>query len=119
MAKMETFTISSSGKDKVEVNKLLPENLDDPQWDEIVSDRDDINDLALGAWKVRCQAGARQRLDAGPEAVQQYVDGYVFGARSPGFAPSVSAADAKKQNFSDEQLAFLKAAGVKIEADAA
>lgn len=117
MAKQITFKVSKKGFDAIEVTREVPENLDDKAWDDMVSEPDsDIHDLALQAWTVKCQAGARARLENGPEAVQQYVDQYKFGARTGGFsAPTISAGEAKKQKFSAEQLEYLRKAGMKIE----
>lgn len=112
-----TFKVSKKGHDPLEVSASFPENLSDEGWSEVVSEPDeDIHNLAEQAWIVKCQAGARSRLEAGPEAVQAYVNGYKFGARSGGFqAPSLSAADAKAAKFSKEQLALLAKAGMRVE----
>lgn len=118
MPKRTTFTVSKKGHDPVEVGWDAPESLNDERWVEIVSDPEtDINNLAVQALIVKTQAGARNHLENGAEAVQRYVDGYKFGARSGGFvAPSLSAADTKKAKFSPEQLELLRKAGMKIEA---
>jgi hypothetical protein len=120
MAKKTTFTVSKKGHDPVEVSWDAPESLSDERWNEVVSEPDsDINNLAVQALIVKTQAGARNHLENGQEAVQRYVDGYKFGARSGGFvAPSISAADAKKAKFSPEQMELLRKAGMKIEAAA-
>lgn len=113
---IRTFKVSKRGVDPIEVRKDLPENLADPLWADVVDDPDsDINDLALQALVVKCQAGARNHLDKGLDAVQRFVDGYKYGARSGGFiAPSISAEDAEAHGFSAEQLAFLRSAGMAI-----
>ncbi len=110
------FKVSKKDSPTIEVSRELPENLDDPLWDGICVSRDGIHELALQAWIVKCQAGARNRIEAGEGAVAAYVQGYQYGARSGGFvAPSVSTADAKSQKFSADQLAFLRAAGMNVE----
>ena len=110
-----TFKVSKRGIDAIEVSADLPENVNDPLWEGIVSNPDeDINDLALQQWVVKAQAGARGHLDKGIEAVQRFVDSYKYGARSGGFVPSISGDDAAAQGFSEEQLAFLKAAGMAV-----
>lgn len=111
-----TFKVSKRNTDPIEVARDLPENLNDPLWNEIVSDPDsDINDLALQAWVVKCQAGARNHLDKGPDAVQRFVDGYKYGARTGGFAaPSMSQEDAQAHGFTEEQLAFLRQSGMQV-----
>lgn len=121
MSKTITFSVSKSGHDAVEVSREFPENLSDPAWAEAVSDpQEDIQNLAEQAWVVKCQAGARQQLENGAEAVQQYVDGYKFGARAGGFrAPTMSAADVKKAKFSPEQLEIMRKAGMRFETEAA
>lgn len=118
MPRTVTFKVSKRGQDPIEVSRELPESLDDDLWNEIVAaPEEDINELALQNWIVKCQSGARQRLESGPEAVQAYVNGYQYGARAGGFtAPTVSADEAKKQKFSKEQLEFLRKAGVAVEA---
>ena len=112
---VETFTVSKRGGEKIEVSKDLPENLDDPLWATIVmKPEEDVHELALQALIVKCQAGARARLELGEEAVQRYVEEYKYGARTGGFtAPSISSSDAADQAFTEEQLEFLRRAGVR------
>lgn len=113
---VRTFKVSKRGMEAVECSADLPENLNDPLWENIVSNPDeDINDLALQSWVVKCQAGARNHLEKGAEAVQRFVDQYTYGARGGGFsAPSISAEDANQQGFTPEQLAFLRQAGMAV-----
>lgn len=114
-----TFKVSKKDTPPVEVTRELPENLDDPLWDKIVSEKKDIHDLALQAWIVKAQAGARNRLEQGEAAVQAYINAYVYGARTGGFAaPTISADEAEAHGFTDEQLAFLAASGMQIGAGA-
>ena len=109
------FKVSKAGFDKVDVSADLPENLSDPLWSEVVSNPDeDINDLALQQLIVKMQAGARAHLEGGVEAVQRFVDGYKYGARGGGFVPSISAEGAAAQGFTEEQLAFLRQAGMAV-----
>lgn len=112
----ETFSVSKKGGDKVEVSKELPDNLDDPRWaDVVMKPEEDIHALALGALIVKCQAGARARLEAGEDAVQAYVDAYKFGARTGGFVrPSISAEAAEEQAFTPDQLDYLRKAGMTV-----
>ncbi len=119
MPRTVSFKVSKRGGDPVEVSKAMPENLDDKLWDDVVSGdtQEQINDLAVQNWIIKCQAGARNRIEAGPEAVQRFVDGYVYGARGGGStAPTVSQKEAKAQKFTAEQLAFLRQAGMAVEA---
>lgn len=125
MAKQSTFTVSKKGFKEFEVGVSLPETLDDPRWNEIVSDKGDVHDLAMRAWIVQCQANARNRLEEGVSdeqnqaTVQSAVSSYVYGARSGGFQrPTLAADKAKELKFTKEQLAQLAALGVKIEAAA-
>ncbi|KKM21676.1 hypothetical protein LCGC14_1633060 [marine sediment metagenome] len=114
---MATATFKVSKKDglSVEVAKELPDNLDDPRWaDVVLNPSEDIHDLAIQALTVKCQAGARARLEQGEAAVQAYVEAYKYGARTGGFAaPVISGEDADAQGFTEEQLDFLRAAGMK------
>lgn len=113
-----SFKVSKRGVDPIEVSIDLPENLNDPLWNGIVSNPDeDINDLALQQFVVKAQAGARNLLDRGAEAVQRFVDGYKYGARSGGFTPTISTEDAAAHGFTEEQLAFLRAAGMGVPGD--
>lgn len=110
------FKVSTKDSPTVEVSRELPENLDDPLWDSITISKDGIHELALQAWIVKAQAGARNRLEAGEGAVRQYISGYQYGARGGGYsAPIVSTDDAKAQKFSPAQLKFLAAAGMNVE----
>ena len=115
-----TFNVSKRGGDSVEVSKEVPDNLEDPRWGNIVmKPEEDVHELALQALIVKCQAGARARLEQGEAAVQAYVDAYKYGARSGGFvSPSLSAEEASEQAFTEEQLAFLRSAGMRAEAEA-
>jgi hypothetical protein len=123
MAVASTFSVSKKGFPEFEVSVQLPENLDDPRWREIVSDYpSDVHDLALRAWVINAQASGRQRLDSDLKdednlaAVQQAVSQYQYGARSGGFQrPLVTADKAKDLKFSPQQMAALKALGVKFE----
>lgn len=118
MAKETTFKVSKRGiEEEFEVSFLEPESIEDPRWEELVSDYPgDINSLAVRSLVINIQAGARQRLEQGADAVQSYVDSYKYGARTGGFSkPSISKKTVKEQKFTDEQLAALKAAGVQIE----
>ena len=114
-----TFNVSKRGGDAVEVSKEVPDNIDDPRWGNIVMNPgEDVHELALQALIVKCQAGARARLEQGEAAVQAYVDQYKYGARAGGFvAPSISSEDAAEQAFSPEQIAYLRAAGMRVEAE--
>lgn len=121
----QSFSVSKKGFAEFQVSVDLPENLDDPRWKEIVSDHpSDVHDLALRAWVVNAQANARGRLDSelnddeNSAAVQQAASQYVYGARSGGFQrPLVTADKAKDLKFSPQQMAALKALGVKFETD--
>ncbi|MCP1392621.1 MAG: hypothetical protein J5I35_07665 [Methanothrix harundinacea] len=118
MAKQVTFKVSKRGGPSTEVSFLAPENLQDPRWAEVLSSNpeQDVHELALQNLIIKMQGGARQHLDKGPEAVQAYVDQYKFRARTGFGAASVtlSAEKAQELGFSEDQIAALKAAGVKI-----
>lgn len=120
MAKQETFKVSKRGVEPVEITFDAPENLDDPRWDDLLSNKEeDINTLALQNLIIKIQSGARNRLEEGEDAVQEYVNSYKFGARVGGGGgsrkkPSLAADKARELGFSPEQLAALRAAGVEI-----
>jgi len=117
MATSETFKVSKKGVEGVLCTYLAPENLEDPAWQELVSDvKEDVHNLALQALVVRMQAAGRAHIEQGPEAVQAAVDRYKFNARAGGFRiPSIEKKTAKSLKFTDEQIAALRAAGVMIE----
>lgn len=126
MAKQETFKVSKRGVEPTEVTFDQPESLDDPRWNELVSDpKKDINELAVQNLIIKIQSGARARLDDGAEEVQKYVNEYKYGARQAGGggsrAKKVSLASdqVKKAKFSEAQLAVLRAAGVSFEDETA
>lgn len=116
MGVVKTFSVSKRGAEAIECSRELPENLDDKLWDEIVSEKADISDLALQAWLVKCQAGARSRMEHGEKAVRDYAAAYVYGARSGGGVarPVIGADEAKSQKFTASQLEFLRNAGVAV-----
>ena len=73
----QTFKVSKTGVEAIEVSREVPDNIDDPRWSDIVvNPSEDIHELALQALIVKCQAGARARLDQGTVAVQAYVEAY-------------------------------------------
>ena len=111
-----TFKVSKKDFEEIEVKLEVPDTADDPRWEGLVlNPKEDIHNLALQALTVKIQAGARTRLELGEQAVQAYVDSYKFGARSSAIAaPSISAADAAEQNFTPEQLEYLRAAGMGV-----
>lgn len=119
MPKQDTFSVAKKGVEPVEVTFNAPENLADPRWDELLSNRDeDIHTLALQNLIIKIQGGARSRLEDGEAAVQEYVDQYKFGSRAAG-APrtrkaTIPAERARELGFTEEQLAALRAAGVQI-----
>lgn len=122
MSKQTSFNISKKGYPTFEVSVELPENLEDSRWSEIVSDHPgDVHELALRAWIVQCQANARNRLDENTSeeenaaTLQSAAAGYVYGARGGGFSrPTLAADKVKELKFSEEQLAQLRALGVKV-----
>ena len=120
MAKQVTFSVSKRDGPSVEVTFSEPENLSDPRWNEIVSDKEaDCNALALKALRVAIQAGAREHLEGGQKAVQEYVDSYQYkaGARGPRAAKPkpISKETQKKAKFTAAQLEALKEAGFLFE----
>lgn len=120
MAKQTTFSVSKKGTEGVEVSFDAPERIDDPRWAELGVNAEGINELALQNLIIKIQGGARSRLESGRDGVQKYVNEYKYGQRSSTgvtrVAPvAVDAAAAKKAKFTPEQIAMLKAAGVKFE----
>jgi hypothetical protein len=117
MAVQDTFKVSSQGHDTVEVTWQKPESAEDERWAEMGVSAEAHNDLAIQSLVIKMQSGARGRLEDGPEAVQEFVDNYRFGARQAGggtrkikLAPETASA----LGFTEEQLAALAAAGVSI-----
>lgn len=119
MAKPHEFKVSKKGVEPVTVTILRPENLQDEAWNKLVkeSEKDEaINDLAFQNLVIKVQAGARNFLDQGQEKVQAYVDQYQYGARvGGGFTrPALGPSQIAQGGFTEEQLAALRAAGVRI-----
>lgn len=123
MAKSDTFKVSRKGHEGVTVTvERKPETVEEFVSLGLVQKEEDVVDLAYQNWVIKVQAGARNRLDDGAEAVQKYVAEYTFGARTGGGGggsrrqPVKLAADqAKTLKFSKAQLDALRAAGVQIE----
>lgn len=119
MAKTDTFKVSKRDHEGFEVNHArVPETLEEFESLNLVSKYPgDVIDLAHQALVIKMQAGARQRLDNGIEAVQEYVDSYTYGARTGGGSrkPTLSADKAKDLKFTKAQLEALAAAGVNVE----
>jgi hypothetical protein len=117
MAKVTPFKVSKDGFPEMEVSVELPENLEDPRWEQIVSSYpDDVHALAYRAWIVKAQAFARSKLDEDLSeeenlaTAQNAVESYVFGARGGGGfqRPKVSAEEAEELEFTEAQLAALR-----------
>lgn len=119
MAKESTFQVSVGDQDPVDISFVEPESVDDERWEDLVSNYpEDINKLATQALVVKIQSGCRARYEQGPEAMQAYADGYVYGQRGGGFSrPTLSGDDISEGGFTEEQLAMLKKAGVSVAAD--
>lgn len=121
MAKEVTFDVSKRGGPSVTVTFKEPESLEDPRWQELVSSVDqDVNTLACQALRVKIQAGAREELDGGEKAVQDYVNTYQYKAGGRGGtrvkAKPVTKELSKKAKFTPEQLEALREAGFPVEA---
>jgi len=119
MAKTVTFSVSKRNGPSVEVTFDEPETISDARWGELVNNvEEDINTLALKALRVSIQAGAREELDGGEEAVQTYVNTYKYkaGGTRTAKAKPVTKEMQKKGKFSKEQLEVLQAAGFMVEA---
>lgn len=117
MAKEVTFKVSKRGGASTECTFLAPESLEDPRWEDVVSNpAEDINELALQNLIIKIQSGARDELvESGSTAAQEYVNTYKYGARAGGFKrPTVSASAQATLGFTEEQIAELKRLGVKF-----
>jgi len=115
-----TFSVSKKGAEKMEVRWSAPESLDDPRWNDVVSNpATDINSAAVRNIIISIQSAARSRMDSGPEAVQAFVDQFKTGVRQPGGSrsrPTLSAAASKDLKFTPAQLAALAESGMNVEA---
>lgn len=117
MAALTTFKVSKRGGPSAEISWQAPESLDDPRWEEVVSDpEEDINTLAVQNLIIKIQAGARERLEDGEDAVNAYVEAYKFGQRTSTRRPTPSLDETQVSDlgFTPEQLAALKAAGMQV-----
>jgi hypothetical protein len=101
----------------VVVNFSKPESVTDKRWEELGVSQEQINELAVDSLVIKAQAGARNQLEKGAKAVQEYVDNYKFGMRTGGGTRAVKLAPdvVKSAKFSPEQIAALKAAGVTFD----
>lgn len=119
MAKAVTFKVSKrDSQATAEPTFMAPENIEDPRWEELRCSRQDINDLAVQSLIIKIQGGARNYLEDGADAVQEYVNEYTYrgGARRVVVSkPKLSAAAAQKGRFTPAQLELLRAAGVEID----
>lgn len=115
---LHTFKVKLYDDDRTEVELSIekPESVDDPKWDDLVSKSDDINELAFQNFIIKLQAGIRG-TKSNPnalteEAAEAYKEAYTYGAGSRGRrTPEV---DAEEGGFTEEQIALLKKAGVKV-----
>ena len=120
MSKQVEFQVSKRNGPSTTCQWNAPESLEDPRWTEVTSNRDeDVNELALQSIIIKIQAGAREVLEKdGDQAAQEYVNTYKFGARSGGYRrPTLGAEKVKQGGFTEEQMAILRAAGVRFESD--
>jgi hypothetical protein len=116
MAKDSTFSVSKRGVEPIEVRFAEPENINDPRWEELGVTPEGINELATQSLVIKIQAGARNNLEKGPKAVQEFVDTYKYGQRTGGGTRKVviKSEDVQKAGFTVEQIELLRAAGVSI-----
>lgn len=123
MAKDITFKVSKAGCEALEVTWSAPESVDDPRWEEVVSNpATDINDAAVRNLVISIQSGARSRInpeaeDGGAEAVQSFVSAYKQGQRQAGGggrSRKVTLSEDQQAMFTEEQLATLAAQGVQL-----
>jgi hypothetical protein len=118
MPKPTTFKVSRKGVEPVTVNFNEPESLTDSRWEELGVSEEQRNDLAVQSLVIKIQAGGRNHLDSGADAVQKFVDGYKYNQRTGGGGGSrkvtLSADVVKKAAFSPEQLEALRAAGITV-----
>lgn len=122
MAKSDTFKVSKKGNPGITISHdRKPETVEEFVSLGLVQKEEDVVDLAYQNWVIKVQAGARNRLDEGADAVQKYVNEYTFGARTGGgtgtkrSAVKLASDQVKTLKFSKAQLDALRAAGVKIE----
>lgn len=117
MAKQETFKVSKTGVEPVEVGFSAPESLTDPRWAELGVNEEAINNLAVQNLVIKIQGVARSELGNGAAAVQKKVDDYRYGQRASGGGAKrvvLEEAQVKKAKFTPEQLEMLRAAGVSL-----
>lgn len=112
MATTHEFSVKLSNGKRVELTTSRPSTVSDKAWEEKLSGdvEDRINDLAFQNWVIKAQAAIRKAETR--EEAEAILARYQYGAGGSR-AATLSAEDA--QQFSEEQLAILKAQGVKIE----
>lgn len=116
MSIQHTFTCKKDSAAKAHTFKAeMPSSIDDA--DLIVRRYGSARrmvEVANTAWTVACQTGIRKRLPD-LEKAQGYVDNFCHDGSKDTFVPSMSKDEATKHGFTPEQLAALKAKGMKID----
>ena len=109
-----SVTLKKSGK-KVTLRTMRPSSTTDPAWDDkIAGDVDTgITSLAFMDWKIKAQAPCREAEDQAE--AQSILDRYSYGAKGGGVvAPKLTEEDKEEGDFSEAQLAILKARGMQV-----
>lgn len=118
-----TFKLSSgkieegqpgSKKDPLVIAFPAPADVSDDRWGELGVSQEEINTLAFGAVTVRIQAHLRGMLEEGAtlEELQAEADDWTMSTRRS--RPSLSEDAASDLGLSEEQIAALRKAGMKI-----
>lgn len=112
-----TFSVTLKNGTKVEdITLNMPDTCDDEAWFERCKNGPaDAHTLAVQQWTVKCQHALRDCETA--EEAKAKAEVYMYGDRTRS-TPTVTADALKKagaQEFTPEQIAVLKAQGIKID----
>lgn len=113
MGKVTFGTKSEKWKGTLEVTVDLPTSLDDV---DLINRRYGSAERMIAqanrTWVIQAQTGMRKRT---ADEAMEYALNFCDNGKKDTYVPKVSKAEAKEKGFSAEQLAWLKAKGLKVE----
>lgn len=113
MATNHTFGCKLDNGQKVTLSIKRPTTLEDKAWEDLVTGPTDdrINDLAFQNWVIKAQSSIRKARDKAEAEAR--LARYRYGVGGAG-AVALSEDEIEQGEFNEDQLAILRAAGVKV-----
>jgi hypothetical protein len=116
MSKIAIFSVSQSkGGPSYDGLKLtVGATPSDEAWQGLNMTEADVNEAAVDSVVIKVQGSLRRNWPATKEEAQVRVDNWAAGLRAS-YAVRITSAAIEEQQFTPEQLAFLKSIGAQVE----